>query len=190
MPAIRSAVVVTAIWLIATGTYFALSDDVLPRLTDGQTKTQILYKDHIAELRAQVDRMSAQFLHNQQAEQQLTALLNARVDRIEQLGQHISALTDLSTAGTIKQDRIDPPIASDFAAPSNNEARSKSRELPATATTKQRKSPRAAHQHARLRHISAAEPVSPQASPVGKRPQSSQSTSMTIIKPHAGITDQ
>jgi hypothetical protein len=147
------------------------------------------YKDHIAELSAQIDRMSAQFLHNQQVEQQLAALLNARVDRIEQLGQNISALTDL-TAGTIKQDHIDPPNTLDFAAPSNKEARSKLPESLPTATTKRHKIPRAAHQRASLqRRVAAAEHISPQAFPVRKRPQSSQSTSMTM-KPLAGITDQ
>ena len=211
--AIRSVLVVTAIWLIASGAFFAFSDDVLPRLIDRQTM-QNHDKDHIAELsaqidrmsvqflhnqqveqqltallNAQIDRMSVQFLHNQQVEQQLTALLNARVDRIEQLGQNISALTDLTT-DTIKQDRIDPPTTLDFPAPSNHEAHSKSRELLATATTKQHKIPRASRQHTSLRHrIAAAEHISPQASPGGKRPQSSQLTSVTM-KPLAGITDQ
>jgi hypothetical protein len=186
-PAIRSALVVTAIWLIATGVFFAFSDDVLPSLIDRQTKVQ--NHDHIAELSAQIDRMSVQFLHNQQVEQQLTALLNARVDRIEQLGQNISALNELAT-DTIKQDRIGPPNTLDFAAPSNHEAYSKSREFLATATTKQRQKPRATHQRASLRHrIAAAEHISPQASPVGMLPKSSQLTSVTM-KPHAGITDQ
>ena len=180
--------VVTVIWLIATVAYFAVSDDVLPRLIDRQSKMQV-YKDHIAELSAQVDRLSTQFLKNQQVEQQLTALLNARIDRIEQLGQNISALTDLTT-GTIKQDRINPTDTLNVAAPSNNEVHSQSHELQVTATTKQHKIPRAARQRASLRHrIAAAENVSPQASPAAKRQQSSQFTSVTM-KPLAGITDQ
>jgi hypothetical protein len=188
--AIRFALVVTAIWLIATGVYFAFSDGVLPRLIDGQIKVQNHYKDHIAELSAQVDRMSVQFLHNQQVEQQLAAQLNERVDRIEQLGQNMSALADLLRTGTIKQDRIESPITLDVTAPSSREAPSKSRELLAAATTKQHKIPRAAHQRASSRHrIAVAEHISRQASPVGTWPQSSQVPSMTM-KPHAGIIDQ
>ena len=213
--AIRSALVVTAIWLIATGAYFAFSDGILPRLIDRQTKVQNHYKDHITELSAQVDRVSAQFLHNQQIEQQLAAQLNEqvdrvsaqflhnqqieqqlaaqlneRVDRIEQLGQNMSALADLLRTDTIKQDRIEPPITLDVAAPSSREVPSKSRELLAAATTKQHKIPRAAHQRASSRHgIAVAEHISRQASPVGTWPQSSQVPSMTM-KPRAGITDQ
>ena len=115
--------------MIATGAYFAFSDGVLPCLIDGQTKEQNHYKDHITELSAQVDRVSARFLHNQQVEQQLAAQLNERVDRIEQLGQNMSALADLLRTDTIKQDRIEPPITLDVAAPSSREVPSKSREL-------------------------------------------------------------
>jgi hypothetical protein len=112
MPAIRSALVVTAAVLsIATGTYFAFGDD-LTRLIGRQTKMEITpYNDQIAELRAQVDRVSDQFLDNRQAEQQLTALLSAQVDRIGQLEQHTSALIDLFTTGTTKLERIAPPEA-------------------------------------------------------------------------------
>ena len=80
--AIRSALLVTAILSLATGAYFAFSDDVRSRLIDQEPKIQIPHKDHVAELRAQVDRMSGQFLDNKQAEQQLAALLGAQVDRI------------------------------------------------------------------------------------------------------------
>ena len=112
MPAIRSALVVTAAVLsIATGTYFAFGDD-LTRLIGRQTKMEITpYKDQIAELHAQVDRMSDQFLDHKQAEQQLTALVSAQVDRIGQLEQHTSALIDLFTTGTTKLERIAPPEA-------------------------------------------------------------------------------
>jgi hypothetical protein len=176
--------------LIATGAYVAFSDGVVPRLIDSQTKVQNHYKDHIAELSAQVDRVSAQFLHNQQVEQQLATQLNERVDRIEQLGQNMSALADLLRPATIKQDRIEPPITLDVASPSSREVPSKSRELLAAATTKQHKIPRAAHQRSSSRQRTAvAEHISHQASPVRTSPQSSQVPSMTM-KPHAGITDQ
>jgi len=112
MPTIRSALVVTAAVLsIATGTYFAFGDD-LTRLIGRQTRVEIIrYNDQVAELRAKVDRMSDQFLGQKQAEQQLTALLSAQVDRIGQLEQHTSARIDLFTTGTTKLERIAPPEA-------------------------------------------------------------------------------
>jgi len=163
--------------LIGTGAYFAFSDDILPRLIDRQTKMQIPYKDHIAELRAQVDRMSSQFLVKKQVEQQLTALLSAQVDRIGRLEQHISALNDLFTTDKIKSERIAPPLATsaerstlasttndtvNFVAPSDHETHSQSRELPTRATTQQYRIRRAAHQRASLRHrVAAAERITP-----------------------------
>jgi hypothetical protein len=143
MPAIRSALVVTAVWLIATLTYLAFQDDVLTRLFGHQTKMQI----------------SGLFLDQKQVEQQLITLLQ-RQATLEQL---TSTLTDdLSTTGTIKPDRIAPPEAMPaekstpasltneteiFVAPPEREARL-SPELRASATKKHRQIHRAAsHQH-------------------------------------------
>ena len=100
MPAIRSVLVVTAV-LIGTGTYF---DDAPTRLT---TDMQITYEDHIADLRAQVDRiMSRKFLDQKQVEQQLNALLQRQTT----LEQHTSALTDdLSGTASIKLTPTAPP---------------------------------------------------------------------------------
>ncbi|MGB9653897.1 MAG: hypothetical protein WCB75_01560, partial [Pseudolabrys sp.] len=73
MPAIRFALVVAVAWSIATGTYFAFRDDVLMLPA---TEMQITYEDHIADLRAQVDRIiSRQFLDQEEVEQQLNGLL-------------------------------------------------------------------------------------------------------------------
>ena len=58
MPAIRLALVaIAACGVIATGTYFAFRDDVFTRLIDHQTK--ISFEDRIADLRAQVDHLTA-----------------------------------------------------------------------------------------------------------------------------------
>src|SRR5262245_10902402 len=91
MPAIRSALVVTAVWLIATGIYFAFRDDVITRLIDEQMELQVTHEDRIAELRAQIDRiMSQQFLDQEQVKQRVNALLQrqARIslslDKVEQ----------------------------------------------------------------------------------------------------------
>src|SRR5262245_32523772 len=57
---IRYALAVTAVWLIATGTYFAFRNDALGRLIGVQTEPQIFYEDRSADLRAQVDRITSE----------------------------------------------------------------------------------------------------------------------------------
>ena len=56
---IRYALVVTAVWLIATATYFAFRDDAPSRLIGAQTEPQIFYEDRSADLRAQVDGITS-----------------------------------------------------------------------------------------------------------------------------------
>ena len=92
--------VVMAVWSIATGTYFAFREDVLTRLIGRQAEMQFAYEDRIAELRAQVDRItSRQLLDQEQFEQKLSALLQ----RQAMLEQRTSALGgDLDTTGSIK----------------------------------------------------------------------------------------
>ncbi|MGA7679714.1 MAG: M23 family metallopeptidase [Pseudolabrys sp.] len=112
-PAIRFALVVTVVWLIATGTYFALRDVVLAPPT---TEMQITYEDHIADLRAQVDRIvSRQFLDQVAVEQQLNGLRQRQVT----LEQRASALTgDLSATKPMTPPPIVPPMAAEKTAPS------------------------------------------------------------------------
>jgi murein DD-endopeptidase MepM/ murein hydrolase activator NlpD len=140
------ALVIMAVWTIATGTYFAFRDNVLTRLIGRQTEMQFAYEDRIAELRAQVDRiMSRQLLDQEQFEQKLNALLQ----RQAVLEQRTSALTgDPSSTGSIKPSRIAPsalpvpekaqpsPINDTviFVAPPDREARLQSRELPTSTT--------------------------------------------------------
>ena len=100
MPAIRYALVVTAVWLTATGTYFAFRDDVLTRLIGEQTKLQSVYEDRIAKLNAQFDRiMSQKLLDQEQVEQRVNALLQRRerisllLDKVEQ--EQAATLTDV-----------------------------------------------------------------------------------------------
>lgn len=100
MPTIRYALVVTAVWLIATGTYFAFRDDVFTRLIGEQTDLQSVYEGHIAELRAQVDRiMSQKFLEQDQVEWRVNALrqrqerISSLLDKVEQ--KQATTLTDL-----------------------------------------------------------------------------------------------
>lgn len=141
--------VIMGIWSIATGTYFAFRDDVLTRLIGRQAEMQFAYEDRIAELRAQVDRItSRQLLDQEQFEKKLDVLLQ-RQSTLESRSQTISS--DLLTTGSIKPARsvpqIERPAQNDtqtrpspindtviFRAPADREARLESRGLPASAT--------------------------------------------------------
>jgi hypothetical protein len=100
MPAIRSALVVTAVWSIATGGYFAYRDDLLTR---PMTEMQITSEDHVAELpaiadlRAQAERIMSQ-LDQGQVEQKLNALLQRQATVEATVEQRTSALTDDQSA--------------------------------------------------------------------------------------------
>jgi len=139
--------VVMGVWSIATGTYFAFSNDVLTRLIGRQAELQFAYEDRIAELRSQVDRItSRQLLDQEQFEQKLSSLMQRQTT----LESRTSALSnDLSTTGSIRPARIAPPIEAPankpikaspindtviFVAPPDREARLQSRDLPANAT--------------------------------------------------------
>ena len=136
--------VVMGVWSIATGTYFAFREDVLTRLIGRQAEMQFAYEDRIADLRAQVDRItSRQMLDQEQFEQKLNALLK----RQALLESRTSAIAgDVLTTGSIKPSRMalpgetarpKPSPISDtviFKAPRDREARLESRELPVTAT--------------------------------------------------------
>ena len=141
------SLVIMGVWSIATGTYFAFSNDVLTRLIARQADMQFAYEDRIAELRAQVDRItSRQLLDQEQFEQKLSALLQ----RQSALESRSSALTgDVATTGSIRPARIAPSVGAPaakpvrpspindtviFVAPPDREARLESRELPASAT--------------------------------------------------------
>src|SRR6266508_2862918 len=68
--------VVMALWTITTATYFAFREDVLTRLITRQADMQFGYEDRIAELRAQVDRISSrQWLDQEQYEQKRDQIL-------------------------------------------------------------------------------------------------------------------
>jgi murein DD-endopeptidase MepM/ murein hydrolase activator NlpD len=131
--------VVMAIWSIATGSYFAFHEDVLTRLIGRQVEMQFAYEDRIAELRAQIDRItSRQLLDQDQYEQKLSTLLHRQAS----LEQRTSALGgDLGITGSVKPTRAAPPPERPvkgspindtviFTAPPDREARLESRELP------------------------------------------------------------
>ena len=131
-------VVVMGVWSLATGTYFAFKDSVLTRLIGRQTEMQFAYEDRVAELRAQIDRItSRQLLDQEQFEQKLEALLR----RQAMLESRTSALTgDMIATGSARAPRNSAPTVprnSDkpspindtiiFVAPPDREARLESR---------------------------------------------------------------
>ena len=98
--------VVMGVWSVATGTYFAFREDVLTRLIGREAQMQFAYEDRIAELRAQVDRItSRQLLDQEQFEQKLGSLLQ----RQSLLEKRTIALTDdLTVTGSIRPAQAAP----------------------------------------------------------------------------------
>src|SRR2546421_255784 len=95
--------VIMGLWTITTATYFAFRDDVLTRLITRQADMQFGYEDRIAELRAQVDRISSrQLLDQEQYEQKLEQILR-RQAMLEQRSSAFHGLADPTPTGSIKQ---------------------------------------------------------------------------------------
>src|SRR5689334_17004926 len=138
--------VIMAGWSLATGTYFAFHDDVLSRLIARQKEQQFAYEDRIAELRAQVDRItSRQLLNQEQFDQKLEQIMR-RQATLESRASTLAGVPDPSPTGSIKS-RPAPitepsspgtpkasPISDTviFTAPPDREARLESREMPST----------------------------------------------------------
>jgi TolA-binding protein len=111
MPAIGFALLVTAACgTMATGAYFAFSDDRFTRLIGHQTQS---YEDQIADLRAQIDRISR--LDQERVEQQIKPLLQRQAS-LEQVTSGlakdlaIQARNSLPASGTIGTTPLLSPI--------------------------------------------------------------------------------
>jgi murein DD-endopeptidase MepM/ murein hydrolase activator NlpD len=128
--------VIMGVWSIGTGTYFAFRESVLTGLMSRNAQMQYAYEDRIAELRAQVDRItSRQLLDQEQFEQKLSTLLK----RQSVLEHRTAALSgDALTTGSIRPAQPEPPLRrktsaiSDtiiFSAPPDREARLESRDV-------------------------------------------------------------
>ena len=98
--------VIMAVWTITTATYFAFREDVLTRLIARQAEMQFGYEDRIAELRAQVDRISSrQLLDQEQYEQKLDQILRRQV-ALESRASALSGLGEVT--GSIRQPAREP----------------------------------------------------------------------------------
>jgi murein DD-endopeptidase MepM/ murein hydrolase activator NlpD len=99
---IVGTLVIMAGWSVVTATYFAFHDDVLTRLISRQAEMQFAYEDRIAEMRAQVDRVtSRQLLDQEQFERKLETLLR-RQSTLESRAGAIGAVADPAVTGAIK----------------------------------------------------------------------------------------
>src|SRR3954447_11595689 len=107
--------VVMALWTITTATYFAFREDVLTRLISRQADMQFGYEDRIAELRAQVDRISSrQLLDQEQYEQKLDQIVR-RQTTLESRANALNNLADTDLTGTVRQpQRNETPRATPF----------------------------------------------------------------------------
>ena len=105
------SLVIMAAWTMLTATYFAFRDDVLTSLIARQAEMQFAYEDRIAELRAQVDRMSSrQLLDQEQVEHKLDQILR-RQTTLEQRANTLSTLPDLNITGAIRSPgRVDRSV--------------------------------------------------------------------------------
>jgi murein DD-endopeptidase MepM/ murein hydrolase activator NlpD len=138
------ALVIMAGWTLLTGTYFAFHDDVLKRLIARQAEMQYGYEDRIAELRAQLDRVtSRQLLDQEQFEQKLEQIARKQAT-LESRASALSNLPDMIATGSIRQPArgvVEPTRAAPlkpspindtviFRAPPDREARLESRQAP------------------------------------------------------------
>ena len=86
------------VWTITTASYFAFREDVLTRLLARQTEMQFGYEDRIAELRAQVDRItSRQLLDQEQYEQKVEEILR-RQATLESRANALNGLADVTSS--------------------------------------------------------------------------------------------
>ncbi|HET7679035.1 MAG TPA: peptidoglycan DD-metalloendopeptidase family protein [Xanthobacteraceae bacterium] len=133
--------VIMAVWTVATGTYFAFREDVLTRLIGRQAEMQFAYEDRVAELRAQIDRLTGrQMLDQEKFEQKLDQLLR-RQTALEQRAASMTSIADPAITGSIKApprgQPVDLPLTTPkpspisekviFTAPPDREARLESR---------------------------------------------------------------
>src|SRR5271154_6061244 len=103
--------VIMAGWSAVTATYFAFQDDVLARMIARQAEMQFAYEDRIADMRAQVDRVtSRQLLDQEQLEQKLDQIVR-RQSLLEQRATAMGTVSDPATTGSLRPPRAAQPAA-------------------------------------------------------------------------------
>ena len=109
--------VIMAVWTVATATYFAFREDVLTRLIGRQAEMQFAYEDRVAELRAQIDRLTGrQMLDQEKFEQKLDQLLRRQL-ALEQRASSMNSIADPSITGSNKTPPRGQPVELPLTAP-------------------------------------------------------------------------
>jgi len=97
--------VIMAGWSVVTATYFAFQDDVLARMVAHEAEMQFAYEDRIADMRAQVDRVtSRQLLDQEQLKQKLDQIVH-RQSLLEQRATAMGTVADPAATGSIRTPR-------------------------------------------------------------------------------------
>jgi len=166
--------VIMAGWSVVTGTYFAFHDDVIKRLIARQAEMQFAYEDRIAELRAQVDRITSRQLLDQEQFEQKLDLIARKQAALESRTTALTAMgADPVTTGSVKPAGREParggmpkpsPISDTiiFSAPPDREARLQSREAPFSLAALATRRPRSGVEAALIRMQQALERVDAQ----------------------------
>jgi murein DD-endopeptidase MepM/ murein hydrolase activator NlpD len=96
------SLVIMGAWSITTATYFAFRDDVLSGLLARQAEMQFAYEDRIAEMRAQIDRItSRQLLDQDQFEHKLEQIMR-RQTALESRASSLGVVADPTPTGSIR----------------------------------------------------------------------------------------
>ena len=97
--------VIMAGWSVMTATYFAFQDDVLARMISQEAEMQSAYEDRIAEMRAQVDRVTSRhMLEQEQIEQKIDQIVR-RQSVLEQRATSLGTVTDPAATGSVRPPR-------------------------------------------------------------------------------------
>ena len=97
--------VIMAGWSVMTATYFAFQDDVLARMVSQEAEMQSAYEDRIAEMRAQVDRVTSRhMLEQEQIEQKIEQIVR-RQSVLEQRATSLGTVTDPASTGSVRPPR-------------------------------------------------------------------------------------
>jgi murein DD-endopeptidase MepM/ murein hydrolase activator NlpD len=103
--------VIMAGWSIVSATYFAFHDEVVTQLIVRQADLQVAYEDRLAEMRAQVDRVTTRQLRDHdQVEQTLSQVLR-RQSVLEQRASILGSLGEPGVTGSTKPGARQSPAA-------------------------------------------------------------------------------
>jgi murein DD-endopeptidase MepM/ murein hydrolase activator NlpD len=116
--------VIMAGWSVMTATYFAFQDDVLARMISHEAEMQSAYEDRIAEMRAQVDRVTSRHMLEQEQLEQKVDQVVRRQSVLEQRATSLGTVTESGTTGSVRPPRgqTSMPKASPISVPAPTRA--------------------------------------------------------------------